>query len=309
MKIRSLFLALALVLLAGALAAAQNEKQGKAVVTLLPKQENAPLVAVAGLDLSITLDNHKAKETALIPYSAPNDKVELVILLDSAQRGTLGRQLNELEQFIKGLPPNISAAFAYMQNGNAALASPLSNNPAETLKGLHMPGGSLGSSASPYFCLSDLAKRWPSQDATARRAVLMISDGVDPYHPEIDDEDPYLDKATDDAARAHLAVYSIYWRDNMHISLTGHDSFVGQNMLARAAQETGGKSFYMGTGNPVTFTSYFDELLRRFRNQYELSFTVPVNGKQDVGELRLKLHIHDAEVDTPEKVLLTPVAK
>ena len=301
---------LALLLLAGVLAPAQTEKQGRAVVTVLPKKADAPVpAAVAGLDFSVTVDGRKARVTGLTPYGETNNKIELVILLDSAERGTLGRQMGELEAFVKTLPPNVSAAFAYMQNGAALLATPLSNNASQTLKGLHMPTGPLGSSASPYFCLSDLARRWPSKDASARRAVLMISTGIDPYHPEIDVDDPYLDAAATDAARAHLLVYSIYWRDNFHVSFTGNDSFTGQSMLARIAEYTGGKSFYMGSGNPVSFTGYFDELLRSFRNQYELGFTLPAAGKQDVGELRLKMHASGAEVNVPERVLLEPVTK
>lgn len=299
----------ALVLASGMLAGAQTDRQGKAVVTVLPKKADSLPAGVAGLDFSVTVDGKKAQVAGLTPYGEKNNRIELVILLDSAERGTLGRQMSSLEQFIKTLPPNIYASFAYMQNGTSALATPLSNDASQTLKGLRLPAGPLGSSASPYFCLSDLAKRWPSKDVTARRAVLMISTGVDPYHPEIDVDDPYLEAAAVDAARAHLQVYSIYWRDNFRVNISSNDSFVGQSMLARIAEHTGGKSFYMGSGNPVSFDGYFDELLRRFRNQYELGFTLPAAGKQDVGEMRLKMHANGAEVNAPEKVLLEPVAK
>ena len=32
-------------------------------------------------------------------------------------------------------------------------------------------------------------------------------------------------------------------------------------------QATGGKSFWQGMGNPVSFQPYFEELTRRLRNQ------------------------------------------
>ncbi len=64
-----------------------------------------------------------------------------------------------------------------------------------------------------YFCLSDLAKRWPSQDPAARREVVMVTDGVDNYQRQFDPEDPYVQAAIADSLRAHLVVYALYWKN------------------------------------------------------------------------------------------------
>lgn len=308
MKTRNrIFWAAALVLCAASgVAAAQNLAHGRAVVTVLPKHEGASVVVAP--QVSPKIDGKPAQVIAWRPYAA-NDKVELVILLDSGLRTNVARQMDDLRKFAQTLPPNVSAAFAYMQNGRSVFERPFSNNPAVILQSLHLPIGMAGSSASPYFCLSDLAKNWPSNDGAARREVLMVTDGVDLYHPVLDPEDPYLQSAIRDAVAAHLIVDSIYWQMEGRPGPRVGESFVGQALLQIAAEATGGKSFYMGTGNPVTFGPYFDELKQRLGHQYELVFTAPAGRKADIGALRLKLRVPDAEVTVPSNVWLIPELK
>jgi hypothetical protein len=72
------------------------------------------------------------------------------------------------------------------------------------------------------------------------------------------------------------------------------------------AQATGGKSFWQGFGNPVSLQPYFEELTRRFRNQYELGFVSPLNGKPEVETFKLKLSAPGEEVTAPQQVLVVP---
>jgi hypothetical protein len=230
----------------------------------------------------------------------------LVVLIDGSARNSLGRQMGDIAKFVEGLPPNIKAGIAYMENGSAVFAAPLSADHAQILKNLHLPGGSAGSDASPYFCLSSLAKNWPSRDPAVRREVLMVTDGVDPFQREYNSDDPYVQAAIRDSARAQMVVYAIYWEGQGRMSQSAYENNAGQNLLAQLAQATGGKSFWQGMGNPVSFEGYFDELLRRFRNQYELGFISPLNGKPEVQDLKLKLHAPGTEIDTPQQVLVMP---
>jgi hypothetical protein len=289
---------------------AQNMGQGQVVVTVLPKVEGQPLPpSVTQQDLAVKVNGKSAKVTEWKQFVAPNNQIELVLLIDGGARNSLGRELNDMAEFVKSLPPNVKAGIAYMQNGRALFVAPLTTDHAVILKNLHLPGGASGISASPYFCLSDLAQNWPGQDKAARREVVMVTDGVDNYHPEYDSEDPYVMKAINDAARVRLVVYSIYWRSRGREDENGLVANAGQNLLAQVAQSTGGKSFWMGNGNPVSFQPYFEELVRMLRNQWELGVSGPVNGKADVEELRLKLHAPGTEIDAPQKVFMVPEAK
>jgi hypothetical protein len=191
-----------------------------------------------------------------------------------------------------------------MQNGNSVLAGPLSSDRDAVIRGIHLPGGSVASNGSPYFCLSDLAKRWPSNDTSARREVVMITDGVDEYNRRFDPEDPYVQAAVADSARARLTVYAIYWRGQGRFDNTNYANNSGQNLMVIVTDATGGKSFWQGTGNPVSFNPYFEELTRRFRNQYELSFNVEFKGKPEVSEMKLKLKVPNSEVSSPQQVFV-----
>jgi hypothetical protein len=297
-------------LLMGVCAAAQeggNQGAGDAVVTVLPKHEgDAVAPSVANQDLSVKVNGKNAKVVRWEPFKSPNDRIELVVLIDDSARSSLGTQLEEIASFVKTLPQNVKAAIGYMQNGRATFAAPLSADRQQALSALHLPAGSPGYSTSPYFCLSDLAKNWPSNDGGARREVVMITDGVDTYQPHFDPQDPYVEAAMSDAVKAHLVVYSIYWADRGRADSTAYQNNAGQNLMIEVTEATGGRNFWQGMGNPVSFEPYFDELTRRLRNQYELGFVTPLKGKPEVETMKLKLSAPGDDVSAPNQVIVAP---
>lgn len=285
--------------------AQEKSGQGQAIVTILPKHDGPATGDVAPQDMKLKVNGKEATVSKFKALKGNGSPVEMVVLIDSSARTSLARQLGDLAQFVQALPPNAKAAVAYMQNGTASFAGPLSEDHAQVVKQLHIPVGSAGSNASPYFCLSDLAKRWPSRDGSARREVVMITDGVDEYNRRYDPDDPYVTAAMNDATRAGLVVYSIYWRDQGRLSGTEYENNAGQNLLQEVTAATGGKSFWQGLGNPVSFEPYLTELNKRLANQYELSFSVPLNGKAQVETMKLNLKSPNADVSSPLQVYVT----
>ena len=304
-------IALTIALAAGSLVAvspvfAQNQQgQGRAVVTILPSQKNGNVGQIATQSLKLKVNGKESTVTGFNPLQDANSPVELVLLLDSSARTSLGTQFGDIQKFVGEMPPNTRMAIAYMINGRAEFASQLSPSAADVLKGLHVSNGIPGSNASPYFCLSDLAKNWPSHDRTARREVLMITDGVDNYDRRYDPEDPYVESAINDSVRAGLVVYSIYWKDMGRFNNGWYETNAGQNLLLEVTQATGGNSYWEGLGNPVSLEPYFQDVRRRLNNQYELSFTAPSNGKPEVASMKINLHLPAAKVDAPQRVLVT----
>lgn len=289
------------------LAVAQSDAPGtgRAVITVLPKNNKQPTADMAQQALRIEVNGKQTPISNWQPLRGSQSDVELVILIDGGARMSLGREMGELQHFVSFLPPNIKATFAYMENGRAALAGPLTANHALAIQGLRLPTGQPGYSASPYFCLSDLAKRWPSNDLNARREVLMITDGVDQYERRYDPNDPYVQAAINDSVRAHLVVYSIYWLSNGRADRSSYENSAGQNLLLQVDQATGGKSYWEGMGNPVSLQPYFDDLNRRFNNQYELQFTASVN-KPELENLKVKTSDSNVKIDAPQRVLVAP---
>lgn len=278
--------------------------QGQAVVTVLPKKNMEAPVNITAQDLQVRVGGKDSCVTNWLPLRAPNDDLELVVLIDGSARASLGQQIHEIANFIQGLPANVKVAVGYMDAGRAVLVSPLSTNHALVAHGLHLPGGIVGSSGSPYFCLSDLARHWPSADHTARHEVVLITNGVDNYNPRLDLEDPYVQAAVTDSVRAGLVVYSIYWPDVGRFGGSDYASNAGQNLLTEVTQATGGESYWVGTGEPVSFEPYFKDIALRLQNQYLLSFASELKGKPEVQDMGLKVGGPAARVYAPQQVFV-----
>jgi len=284
----------------------ENEGQGEATVTVLPKQTSASPTNVSQQAVEISVNGRKTGLSTWQPLRGDNAPVAVVLLIDEGARTSLGREMDDITHFVQKLPPNVKFAIGYMENGRAALAGPLTTNHTDALKGLRLPMGQPGESGSPYFCLSDLAKHWPSNDLEARREVIMITDGVDYYERQYDPQDPYLQASIRDSVRAHLVVYAIYWRNSGVLDRTAYANYDGQNLLSQIAQATGGNSYWIGFGNPVTLQPYFDDFDRRLQNQYELGFTVPLRGKAEEETLKIKVNAPATSVTAPQQVWIAP---
>lgn len=291
--------------LSPAFAQSSDGVQAQTVVTIMGKNAEAP-AAPQQSDFKIQVNGKTAQITDLVPLRGDRAGLELVILIDGAARTSLGRQMNDIQQFVQSLPSTTEVGIAYMQNGRAVFAQPFTADKDQALKSLHLPGGVSGVSASPYFCLTDLAKEWPSKNPGSRREVVMVTDGVDPYNLRFDPEDPYLQSAINDSIRAGLIVNSIYWRNEGRIDRSLYQTNAGQSLLDIVCDATGGRSYWQGTGNPVSFTPYFEDLSRRLQNQYELGFITPAKAKPDVSTLKVKLTMPNAKLDAAQRVLVVP---
>ncbi|MFZ0274261.1 MAG: hypothetical protein WB524_09205 [Acidobacteriaceae bacterium] len=290
------------------LAFSQNEGQGQgqAVVTVLPKQDKIPESSVSPQSVQAEVNGKQAQITNWQALRGSHAGVELVLLIDDGARASLGREFDDIRQFVQTLPPNVKVSLAYMQNGRAVLAAPLTADHAKAVQELHLPLAAPGYSASPYFCLSDLARGWPSNDRSVRREVIMITDGVDYYHLQYDPEDPYVQAAIQDSLRAHLVVSSIYWRNVGPVDRSWYQNNAGQNLLFEVTGATGGNSYWIGFGNPVALQPYFQDFSRRLDNQYELDYSAPLRGKPEVASLKVKVTAPDIKVTAPQQTWLGP---
>ncbi len=275
------------------------------VITVLGKNAESP-APLQEQDIKVQVGGKSANITDLIPLRGDRAGLELVILIDGSARTSLGRQMEDIQHFVESLPPTTAVGIAYMQNGSAVFSQPFTTDKAEALRGLRLPNGSPGSNASPYFCLSDLAKRWPSSNRENRREVVMVTDGVDPYNLRFDPENPYMQAAINDSIRSSLIVDSIYWHDDGRYDRGLYQSNAGQSLLGLVTQITGGKSYWQGTGNPVSFAPFFDDLSRRLQNQYELGFVAPAKSKPEIATLKIKLVMPNTKIDAPQKVVIVP---
>ena len=288
-----------------ALAQGADSATLQTVITAVGKNNENP-APLRQQDLQVQVGGKSMPVTDLVPLRGDRAGLELVILIDGSARTSIGSQLADIESFVKSLPPTTSVGIAYMENGRAVFSQPLTADKATALKALRLPGGSPGSNASPYFCLSDLAKHWPSTNRENRREVVMITDGVDPYNLRFDPENPYVQAAIQDSIRAGVIVNSIYWHDRGRYDTGLYENNAGESLLEQVAQVTGGKAYWQGIGNPVSFAPFFGDLARRLQNQYELGFEAPAKSKPELTTLKVKLNEPDVKVEAPQRVMVAP---
>ena len=253
------------------------------VVTVLPGAGGSTPNLQAG-DLSVLENKSPARVLRLERLSGEN--LQLYILLDDSTRSTsLGTHIQELKSFLESLPAATQVAIGYMRNGTAVLAQPFTTDHQEAANRIRLPHAVPGENGSPYFALSDLVKRWPSNDPSARRAVLMLTDGVDRYYGASVIDDPYVDEAVNSALKNRVVVYSIYLFGSGLYGRGPWTQNIAQSRLIEASDQTGGNAYYEGFTDPVAIAPFLSDLQERLENQYRV--TIQANGK---GVQPVKVH-------------------
>ena len=285
---------------------AQETANARAIVTATTKSAE-DTTAVPRQSISL-YENRKLQDvTGWNPLRGERSGLQLVVLLDDASRGNLGTQLNDLRTFLTALPPTTQVAIGYMRNGTPNLLQGFSSDHAQAAKSLRLPTGTSGINGSPYFCLSDLVKHWPGGDSNVRREVIMVSDGVDRYNgARFDPEDPYVQAATEDAQRAGVIVYSIYYKGAGRLDQNTLIVDGGQNYLTQISTATGGQVYLEGLGNPVSFAPFLSDIQRKLQNQYELTFAS--SAKPGLQAIRVKTTQPNTKLMWPSRVQVGGVA-
>lgn len=197
--------------------------------------------------------------------------MQLFVLLDDSTRSSaLGVHIAELKKFLGTLPSTTQVGIGYMRNGTFGLAQAFTADHAKAAAALRLPIAMPGVNGSPYFVLSDLAKHWPSKEATRRRVVLMLTDGVDRYYTQRDMNDPYVEASIDDSLKAGLLVYSIYLRGAGFYGLGDWTTNMAQSRLMEVSDATGGYAYFQGFIDPVTIVPFLNDLSERLDNQYRV---------------------------------------
>jgi hypothetical protein len=127
---------------------------------------------------------------------------------------------------------------------------------------------------------------------------------VDPNNPRFDPDDPYVQSAIKDSVRAGLVVYTIYWRSRPDGGENSMTATGGQSLLSEMSVATGGNSYQSGTDNPVSFQPFFEDLARRFANQYALDFAAGFDRKRAIETFKLKVEGLGLQVTAPQQVFV-----
>jgi hypothetical protein len=222
--------------------------------------------------LTLQVDGKDAPILSVQPVPPPG--AQIAILIDDGLRSAFGNQLSDFANFINALPPGSKVLVGYMQNGMVRGMNTFSANHQAVADQLRITMSVAGINGSPYFTLSEFVKHWPSNQPGAR-FVLLVTNGVDPYNGStsvMNQNSPYVQTAQEDAQRAGVAVYSIYYPQTN--SRGGRGSFSGQSYLAQVGEATGGVSFNMGTITPPSLAPYLNQFGKAIATSYLVRFNV-----------------------------------
>ncbi|SEG31658.1 hypothetical protein SAMN05421819_2473 [Bryocella elongata] len=276
--------------------------EGPASTTAIVYAESKSNVPLDPQSLQVQVNGHNAQVTGVEPVTA--DRAQVAILIDGGLRSSFNLQIRDIQQFVNGLPPTTEVLIGYMENGRVVSPVGFTTDRERLMSSLHASIAIPGLSASPYFCLSDFVKNWPASNRSAR-FVLMITNGVDPYNgaPTLMNQDsPYVETAQNDAARAGVAVYSIYYPDAGFRG--GRGSLSGQGYLSQVGDATGGMVFNNGSIPPVSISPYLDQFSRAMKESYLVTFMAATGNRKPntMDRLKVKTSQQGVKVHAPESV-------
>lgn len=242
---------------------------------------------VAGRDLPVVNVTPLLAQSTLTGRSNGRP-LEVAVLLDDGLRSNFNVNLGEITDFARSTAsPTTAVGVGYMRNGSVYFAKGFSTDPDTVAKGVRIPMSAGGISASPYFCLQDLLKHWPTNTG-ASRVVIMITNGIDYYNGSVsplNQNSPYVDETVRIAQRASVPVYSIYFGGRAFNGM--YSSASGQNYLGRLAQGTGGDTYNQGQLTPPSIQPFLRQFQKALASSFEVSF-------QDSGRSLQRLKVSTA---------------
>ena len=211
------------------------------------------------------------EQTILSIRSVTNTPLHIAILVQDNLSSDFNLQLEEIKTFIKKLPADSRVMVAYLRSGTTQIRQKFTTDLTKAADSLRIVTGN--SSLAPNSPFEGVEEILPRFDAlpTGRRAILMISDGVD-LSSSTPQQSLALDQAILKAQRRGVAVYSFY--SSTSSTEGGNSSFVlnSQGALDRLSEETGGHAYFQGTISPISLQPFFKDLNLALNRQFALTY-------------------------------------
>jgi hypothetical protein len=308
-KIAGVILALLGAGAASAPLAAQGKNSGGAdlirVTVTVSSRDHGAAPALSKEDVMVRQDNERRPVIDWVSADDVRNGLNLALLVDDSLDTSLGNQLKDLSQFLRGLPETTRVGVYYSSYGNTSLRQEFTSNHELAAKALRLPVGSINDGSSIYLSITDLVRKMPRTEN--RAAVLLITDGIDIFRG-VSLSQPYddidLQTAIEQAQRNGIVVFTLFasgaarYRSNFY--LIGN----GQSCLARLASETGGEAYFQGSQTPVAFRPFLDKAADRLARQYVLTFRAHPGEKAGFARLHVTTEVPRVEITAPARVFI-----
>jgi hypothetical protein len=197
--------------------------------------------------------------------------VNLAILIQDDLVSHVSNELQVTRDFIQSLPEGSQVMVGYIRSGSLQVRQPFTTDLGTAARSLRiLVSSATASPYNPYVEVLEALRKFESKGKN-RNVVLLISDGLDVsrgFDPASVLNSIDLERAIAEAKRRDVSVFSFYAPS---VGLTQRNLLAaswGQSSLNRLSDETGGKAFFQGTTDFVTFNPYFERLTRAL-NQLE----------------------------------------
>lgn len=217
----------------------------------------------------------KDEQQILSIRSVSDTPLSIAILVQDDLTTNFNLQIEDIKQFIRGLPKGTRVMVAYLRGGIPQVRQRFTDDLETAAKSLRIVGGSPGlAPRSPYSGVSDILGRFDGVP-TGRRAILLFSDGLDASNGlnlASISQSYDLDQAILKAQRRSIAIYSFYSPTRLTESGNSMLTLVAQGALEKLSDETGGRAFASGSLPPINYLPYFRELVLTLNRQFALSY-------------------------------------
>jgi VWFA-related protein len=215
----------------------------------------------------------KDDQTILSVRSVASTPLSLAVLIQEDLTSNINLQLKDLRDFINRLPKGSRVMVGYIHGGTLRVKQRFTDNLERASTAIQIVAAT--PSANGPFEGVEAATNYFEAMPTGRRAILLISDGLDSSRgnsPSDIISTPEMERAILKAQRRAVAVYSI-WSPTILTNDTNNTLIsLGQSALAKLSEQTGGRSFYQGSIPPVSFVPFLKSLVILFERQFALTY-------------------------------------
>lgn len=224
----------------------------------------------------IVVKEDKEEQEILSIRSVSNTPLALAVLVQDDLTANVNLQLKDVKNFIKDLPEGSRVMVAYLRAGRIQVRQKFTTKLDKAADSIRIVASSPAvAPRNPYVGITSALKRFDGLPTGSRRAVLLLSDGLDVSNGFVNltpSNSVDLDRAILSAQRRSVAVYSFYSaatnteRGNSTLILSA------QSSLLKLSNQTGGRAFFQGTFTPVTFKPFFSDLGLALNRQFALTY-------------------------------------
>ena len=224
----------------------------------------------------IIVKEDKEQQEILSIRSVSNTPLALAVLVQDDLSANVNLQLKDVKKFIKDLPEGSRVMVAYLRAGKIQVRQKFTTKLDKAAKAIRIVTSSPAvAPRNPYIGVTSALKRFDGLPTGSRRAVLLLSDGLDISNGLINltpSNSLDLDRAILSAQRRSVAVYSFY--SSATNTERGNSTLIlsAQSSLLKLSNQTGGRAFFQGTFTPVTFKPFFNDLGLALNRQFALTY-------------------------------------